>query len=276
MRSDAAPFGYIDDRENVQTGYCGDLADSLGKYLAQRLNISSGIEVIKLPSNQENRFELVRDNTVHLECESNTITPNKQGTTFSNPFLIGGTRFLVPKDNAGKVNRDRFLDKRSLAPFGERRVAPASRRDFACFASCRFHRTLAGIRVGVLQNSTTADFLQETYPQAEAVYFQGDRGRIDAIEAIANGQIDAFISDGVLLQGEIERQIPLKNYLLIPEKPLTCNFYGLILPKGENKWKGLVNDFIAEKDRELQNQWLKDYSAQTFSDADYCLNRRTK
>ena len=242
MRSDTAPFSYVDDRDHEWTGYCGDLADSFGEYLEQRLNIAGGIKVIKLSSSLENRFELVRDNTVHLECGPNTITLDKQDTTFSNPFLTSGTRFLVAKNNAAKVNRE-----------------------------------LTGIRVGVLQGSTNADFLQETYPQAEAVYFQGKEGRVDAIEATAKGNIDAFISDGVLLQGEIERQnLPSKHYLLTPEQPLTCNFYGLILPEGQSKWKSLVNNFITEKGQELQNQWFKDYSAQTLADADYCLNRWTK
>ena len=241
MRSDTAPFSYI-DRENEWTGYCGDLADSLGEYLEQRLNIPEEIKVIKLSSNLENRFELVGDNTVHLECGPNTITPDIQNTTFSNPFLISGTRFLVPKDNAAKINRE-----------------------------------LAGIKVGVLKDTTTADFLQETYPQAEAVYFQGKQGSIKAIKAVTDGNIDAFINDGVLLQGEIERQsLPIKNYLLTPEQPLTCNFYGLILPEGQNKWKSIINDFIAKKSRELQNKWFEDYSAQTLSDADYCLNRRIR
>jgi predicted dienelactone hydrolase len=242
MRNDTAPFSYVDDRENEWTGYCGDLADSLGKYLEQRLNISAGIKVIKLSSSLENRFELVGDNTVHLECGPNTITQDKKDIVFSNPFLTSGTRFLVTKDNAAKVDRE-----------------------------------LTGIRVGVLQGSTNADFLKETYPQAEAVYFRGKKGIVDAIEATTDGNIDAFISDGVLLQGEIEQQnLPLKNYLLTPEQPLTCNFYGLILPEGQSKWKSLVNDFIAEKNRQIQNQWFRDYSAQTLSDADYCLNRLTE
>ena len=242
MRNDTAPFSYVDGRKNEWTGYCGDLADSFGEYLEQRLNIAAGIKVIKLSSSLENRFELVGDNTVHLECGPNTITPDKQDIVFSNPFLTSGTRFLVTKNNAAKVDRE-----------------------------------LTGIRVGVLQGSTNADFLKETYPQAEAVYFRGKEGRTDAIEATVDGNIDAFISDGVLLQGEIEQQnLPLKNYLLTPKQPLTCNFYGLILPEGQSKWKSLVNDFIAEKNREIQSQWFQDYSAQTLSDADYCLNRRTR
>ena len=74
-----------------------------------------------------------------------------------------------------------------------------------------------------------------------------------------------------------DRKLPLHLIeSLTPEQPLTCNFYGLILPKGQSKWKSLVNDFIASKNREIQSQWFQDYSAQTLSDADYCLNRLTK
>ena len=93
MRSDAAPFGYIDNQENLWTGYCEGLADSLGEYLAGELDIPGGIEVIKLPSTLENRFELVQNNTVHLECGPNTIVQNqqKQNIRFSNPFFFTGT-----------------------------------------------------------------------------------------------------------------------------------------------------------------------------------------
>ena len=96
------------------------------------------------------------------------------------------------------------------------------------------------------------------------------------IKAITNGSIDAFVSDGVLLSGEIERQnLAQDNYQLIPEKPLTCDFYGLILPKGDRQWNNLVNAFIRSKqERELQEKWLGDYLSKAFFDADYCLNRR--
>ena len=62
---------------------------------------------------------------------------------------------------------------------------------------------------------------------------------------------------------------------LIPEQPLTCDLYGLILPKGESKWNGLVNDFL-DRDRvkNIDKVWLGDYSERALADADYCLNRR--
>ncbi len=243
MRSDAAPFGYIDPQKGLWTGYCEDVADSLGKYLAQQLNISSGIEVVKLPSSLENRFELVQQNTVHLECGPNTISKKTKGVRFSDLFFASGTRFLVSNGNAAKVDLDNGLK---------------------------------GIQTGVLQDTTTAEFVQEAYPQAEIVYFDGEQGRKQGVTAVTNGSIDAFVSDGVLLSGEIDRQnLAPENYQLIPEEPLTCDFYGLILPKGEPQWRNLVNAFLrSEQQRKQGIKWLGDYYPKTLSDVDYCLNRK--
>ncbi len=242
MRTDAAPFGYINTQDNLWTGYCDDLANSLGKYLAQKLNIPAGIEVIKLPSSLDNRFELVRENTVDLECGPNTIRTELKGVSFSDLFFASGTRFLVTKDNTAKVNLESDLE---------------------------------GIDIGVLQDTTTAQFLQETYPQAEMVYFEGEKGRMEGVKAVTNGSIDAFVSDSILLSGEIERQdLEPGNYQLRPEEPLTCDFYGLILPEGDPQWLNTVNVFIQGQEQAKQRQkWLAKYFPQAVSDLDYCLNR---
>ena len=243
MRSDAAPFGYIEPQNSLWTGYCDELADSLGQYLARQLNIDSGIEVIKIPSTLENRFELVQQGTVHLECGPNTIRTDTENISFSDLFFASGTRFLVSNGTATQVDLENGLE---------------------------------GLQTGVLQDSTTAQFIQETYPQAELVYFEGEEGRIEGVSAVTNGTIDAFVSDTVLLSGEIDRQnLALENYQLIPEEPLTCDFYGLILPQGDRKWQDLVNTFVvSQREIDLRNRWLGDYLPQALSDADYCLNKR--
>ncbi len=241
MRTDAAPFGYI-AQEGLWTGYCGNLADSLGKYLAQQLNIPSGLEVVKLPSNLENRFELVREDTVHLECGPNTIRADQEEVSFSDPFYASGSHFLVTNGNAAKVNPENSLED---------------------------------LQTGVLENTTTAQFLQNTYPEAEIVYFPAEKGRMEGVTAVTNGKIDAFVSDGVLLFGEIDRRgLTRENYQLIPEKPLTCDFYGLILPEGDTQWQKTVNTFIrSQQVQKLQYEWLGEYFPKAVADLDYCLNK---
>ncbi|MGK7949937.1 MAG: alpha/beta hydrolase [Xenococcaceae cyanobacterium] len=241
MRSDAAPFGYIDSQNDLWTGYCEDLASSLAEYLAQKLNIASGIEVVKLPSTLENRFELVQQDLVHLECGPNTIRKDLDNTIFSDLFFATGTRFLV--NNGTQVDLKNGLE---------------------------------GIQTGVLQDSTTAQFIQETYPEAEVVYFEGENGRVEAVTAVTNASIDAFVSDTALLSGAMNQQnLAVENYQLIPEYPLTCDFYGLILPKDDLQWRNTVNAFLrTERQRTVLDKWLVDYLPQALSDADYCLNRK--
>ncbi|AFZ36309.1 protein of unknown function DUF1400 [Stanieria cyanosphaera PCC 7437] len=242
MRSDAAPFGYIDGEQDVWTGYCADLADSLGKYLTKKLNLISEIEVIKLPSNLENRFELVQQEAVHLECGPNTIATDLKDISFSNPFFFSGSRLLVSNNNVAQVNLKKDLEE---------------------------------VAIGVLQNTTTAQFIQETYPQAEIIYFQEETGRSEGVKAATNGTIDAFFSDDILLRGELKQQnLVLENYQLVPKEPLTCNFYGLILPQEDLQWHNTVNIFIHEQAKQLQKKWLGQYFPQAVADLDYCLNKR--
>ncbi len=242
MRTDAAPFGYIDAKQDLWTGFCADFADSLGQHLAQKLNIPSGIEIIKLPSSLENRFELVEQDTVHLECGPNSISEDREDISFSNPFFVSGTRLLVTNGNVAQVNLKRGLE---------------------------------GVGIGVLQDTTNAQFIQETYPEAEVVYFQGETGRSEGIKAVTTRNIDAFVSDDILLRGEIDRQnLPQGNYQLFPEEPLTCDFYGLILPQGDRQWHNTVNLFIDEEAKQFQNKWLGEYFPQAVSDLDYCFHEQ--
>ena len=242
IRSDAAPFGYIDSQDNLWTGYCTNLADSFADYLTEKLNTPTRIEVTQLRSTLENRFELVQNDTVHLECGPNTVRTDVDGIVFSDPFFVTGTQFLVKTDNQARINPN---------------------------------QTLKDLKTGVLKNSLTESFLQETYPQTQKVYFQGPTGRAEAVQALAKGEIDTFASDGILLVGELIRQnLALKNYTLVPERPLTCDFYGLILPENDPQWKKTVNSFL--RDKQAEQSWqgaLLDSFPSILSDIDYCLNR---
>jgi polar amino acid transport system substrate-binding protein len=49
----------------------------------------------------------------------------------------------------------------------------------------------------------------------------------------------------MLLVGEALRQgLTPSQYSIIPEQPLTCISYGMILPASDTEWKETVNNFI--------------------------------
>ncbi|WP_238987034.1 hypothetical protein [Lyngbya aestuarii] len=53
-------------------------------------------------------------------------------------------------------------------------------------------------------------------------------------------------SDGLLLVGEVLRQpeVSKADYALVPSEPLTCEFYGMILPEGDIAWLNTINSLI--------------------------------
>ncbi|NEO67404.1 MAG: amino acid ABC transporter substrate-binding protein, partial [Moorea sp. SIO4G2] len=56
---------------------------------------------------------------------------------------------------------------------------------------------------------------------------------------------DAFASDGMLLMAEALRQgLTFQDFTLIPDRPLSCDFYGIILPDQDIEWKTIIDKFI--------------------------------
>ncbi|EAZ92982.1 alpha/beta hydrolase [Crocosphaera chwakensis] len=241
LRGDAPPFGYINN-EGEWAGYCADVIHELGEYLQENYDIPTEIEVVQLASNLDNRFELVKEKQAYLECGPNTIQNDLSEVSFSNFFFLTGTQFLIKPNNLGKIN-----------PF----------------------QSLTDVNIGVLENTTTEQFITDKYPRANRERFDASYGRISGIEALKKEQIDVLASDRILLLGEMKRQsLSQENYQLIPPKPLTCEYYGLILPNDDPQWKTVINEFIAsEAEAEIWNQWFKSEVSYVLSDLDDCINR---
>jgi ABC-type amino acid transport substrate-binding protein len=241
LRKDAAPFGFI-NQDDAWDGYCGDLALSLGRYLTDHLNLDSPIEVVELTSTLDNRYDLLRAGTVHLECGPNTIRSDVAGITFSNPIFVGSAQFLTLAGQPEPINPN---------------------------------LPLAGVRLGLLSNTTTEQFVQTTYPDAEPVTFSGPEGRTMAIQAVQQGTIDAFVGDGILTYAALRLEgKPLEEFALIPELPLTCEFYGLLLPDNDPQWRTLINQYlVSDSENAISTEWFADLYPATLNQADFCLNR---
>ena len=218
------------------------MAVELQEHLAQEIGLDLGIELVELPSTLENRFSLIQEDTVHLECGPNTIRQDIERIAFSIPFWTTGTRFLTQKERETQINPNLNLE---------------------------------GLQVGVLENTTTEEFIQTNYPEAKIVYFTGMQGRAEAIKAVVEGNIDTFVSDSILSLEEMARQnLPVNNYVLQPKLPLTCNFYGLLLPNDDPQWQATVNQFMAQlSTQKVMAQWFSPMYSAELNDLEYCLNR---
>ncbi|MGL5080895.1 MAG: alpha/beta hydrolase [Microcoleaceae cyanobacterium] len=241
IRRDAVPFGYLDQEQQLQ-GYCTELIDSFRDYLTQKLNVPVEIELVIFPSTVDTRYPLVRSRTVQLECGPNPIQRNISGVAFSQPFFITGAQFLTKIINETRIN-----------PNGD----------------------LSGVTTGVIRNTPTEEFLRQKYPETTKVYFRGGNAITAGVDAVVNNEIDTFANDGVLTIGELFRQkLPIENYTLVPEDPLTCDFYGLILPAGDPGWRRMVDAFINSDEAEyVWTRWFSYAFPYALVSLEYCLDR---
>lgn len=213
IRQDAPPLGFV-SADGKWEGYCIELMDLLAERLQNQLKLSKPIEVQLIPSNLQNRKQLVRERKVHLECGPNTIVRNPEsGIAYSDRFLATGVHLLVRPDNQSYIQ-----------PSG----------------------ALEAISIGVLPDSLTQQFISSRYSLAKVVEYSGVDGRKNAVEDVVQGRLNAFASDGLLLIGEVLRNPEIKpeDYALIPKEPLTCEFYGMILPAGDMSWINTINSLI--------------------------------
>ena len=244
VRSDAVPFGYL-DLNNELRGLCLDFFALLREKISQEIN--RNILSIRLyKSTLFNRFKLVEDNIVYLECGPNTIhNLGNDKLAFSQPFFITGTQLLIRQEDASKFN---------------------------------FNSSLANLIIGVLRNTTTAEFIENKYPLAELELFQGVTGRRRGVQALQQGKIDAFASDGILLRGESEiQQLSRDRYPLVPQQPLTCDYYGIILPGNDSKWQELVNSVIEDPQaRKLLDDWFESVFPDIKDTVDFCKTNNPK
>ncbi len=242
VREDAVLFGYLDLNKDLR-GYCLDLIALLKKRIKQTINRE--ILTIRLfKSTINNRFAIVNNRVAHLECGPNTIK-NKlsyDGVEFSQPFFITGTVFLIRKEDTERIN---------------------------------LNTSLENITIGLLRGTTTAEFIAQKYPLATIINFQGVTGRTRGVQAVGQGKIDTFVSDDVLLLGEIVIQnLYLEEYEFIPQFPLTCDYYGLIIPKNDGQWRDLVNSVIDSQETEkVFTEWFGPFLPNLQKTIEFCQEK---
>jgi len=128
--------------------------------------------------------------------------------------------------------------------------------------------------IGILANTTNAQFVQSQYPRSSVIVFDGPTARADALQALNQGTVTTFASDSALLLGELLRlNLPSDQYTLLPGEPLTCDGYGLALPQGDRPWQQYVDAFLrSEGNSELQRIWFTDVLPDAIASLNHCLS----
>lgn len=244
VRGDSPWFGFRNDGK--WTGYCIDIAYALADRLSA--NQLDPIRVRLVTSTTQSRWDLVTSGRVDLECGPNSISAEreaKHGINFSSPFFITATQILAKK---GRQEED---------------------------------VKVGNATVGVVRNTTNESDLKSAYPleKIDSKYLSREEG----VQAVMDGEISGFASDGTLLLGSAEMMnLDIENdytFITINQengRPF-CAGYGFILPGGEDNssWQRYINDFLAhnKKAQRIRKKWLGNLSENSQRIYDACTQK---
>src|SRR4051794_9616092 len=97
---------------------------------------------------------------------------------------------------------------------------------------------LAGKRVCSVEGSTPAQNIRDNYPEAQLTLFDVYSKCADALR---NGQVDAVTTDNVILTGLVQGG---QGAFELVGNPFTQEPYGIGLKKGDDEFRGFINDTL--------------------------------
>jgi ABC-type amino acid transport substrate-binding protein len=172
----------------------------LAKVLARELfGNAEAVEFVAVTT--EDRISILNSRRVDILAATMTITEErKKVVDFSIPYFMSGQLILVPK-------------KSKILRYGD----------------------LAGKRVATVLGSTGDTAIRKLVPTAIRIQL---KGTAEALQALKDGRVEAFVQDDVLLI-EIEKKNP--EVKIADWKPFETAPYGLAVRKGDREWLEFVN-----------------------------------
>jgi glutamate/aspartate transport system substrate-binding protein len=225
-RESSIPFSYYDDRNQV-VGYSQDLVMMVVDAVKKKLNMPN-LEVKLIPVTSQNRIPLIQNGTVDIESGSTTNNlERQQQVSFSDTMFIIGTRLLVKKDSGIQ--------------------------DFA---------DLKGKNVVVTAGTTSERLIREMNEKDKMgmnIISAKDHG--ESFLTLQSGRAVAFMLDDALLAGERAKARKPEDWV-IAGTPQSKEAYGMMIRKGDDDFKKLVDETIARAETsgeaaKLYQKWFQ-------------------
>ena len=224
-RADALPFSYTDDKGNAH-GYSIDLCKHVADTVKADLKLPQ-LKVDLVEVTAANRFRLVKNGTVDLECGTTTNTLGReQEVAFSVTTFVVGTRFVSKK----RMGTQEFED-------------------------------LKGLTVASLSGTTSIKRVVDLNSEKglEMVILPAPNPA-DAMRLLESNQIAAFFWDDILLAGAIARAENPRQYV-ISKQALSVEPYALMMRKDDPRFKQVVDDaliglFRSDEIKKIYERWF--------------------
>lgn len=222
----AVPFSFADDKKQP-AGFSVDLCQRVANGIQQQLGLSD-LEIKWVPVTQENRFDMVRNGTIDLECGTSTHTLSRQKTLdFSLTTWVDGANFVVNPAVSGARRLSDLNGKKVAVITGtttERAIAEISKRDFI---------TLQLVPV---------------------------KDHLEGMNALNDKKVDAYAADQAVLIG-LAFAVRDQMRVLMGEQPFSYEPYGLVMRRGDPDFRLAVNTVVARVLRsgqimEIYDRWF--------------------
>ena len=209
-RESSIPFSYYDDKNQV-VGYSQELVMKVVDAVKQKLSLP-GLQVKLIPVTSQNRIPLIQNGTIDIESGSTTNNlERQQQVDFSDTMFVIGTRLLVKKDSG--IN------------------------DFP---------DLKGKNVVVTAGTTSERLLREMNEKNNMgmnIISAKDHG--ESFLTLQSGRAVAFMMDDALLAGERAKARQPDEWIIVGT-PQSKEAYGMMMRKGDDQFKKLVDEVVAK------------------------------
>ena len=225
-RVDALPFSYQDEKGTVH-GYSIDLCKRVADAVKSHLRLPQ-MKVDFVEVTAANRFRLVKNGTVDIECGTTTNTLGRQQeVAFSVTTFIVGNRFVSKK----RMGIQAFED-------------------------------LKGLTVASLSGTTNIKGVVDlNSEQGLEMVILPAPNPVDAMRMLEANQIAAFFWDDILLAGAVARAENPRQYVT-SSQALSVEPYALMMRKDDDPFKQVVDDALV---RLFRGEEIKDIYARWFT-----------
>jgi ABC-type amino acid transport substrate-binding protein len=220
-RTGVPGFAFVNDKKEW-SGFSIELVEhAIAPVISKKLGKT--IKVEKKESTPPTRISLLTSNAVDVIAETMTDTRSRrESVDFSMIYFVTGAQFLVKKGSPIKGVQD-----------------------------------IDGKRIAALQSSTSARVIREKSPRAQIMEFPDASA---AFQALAQGQVDAFTSDGTYLAGLIGKSKNPSDWVISGDF-YTYEPYAMAMRRNESDFRELVNQGLMEviesgKYFELYDKWF--------------------
>ena len=208
VRDSSIPFSYLDDKQSYQ-GYSIDLCLKAATAIQKKLGLTS-LNIKMVPVTSATRIPLIANGTTDISCDSATNNQERW-----NQVAFSMTEF---------VTANKFLSKKS--------------------ANLKTLDDLKGKTI--VSTSGTSNLKQITALNAErnlGMNILAAKDHAEAFLMVETGRAAAFVMDDILLSSLAANSKAPADYQVSSEA-LSVEPYGLILPKGDNDFKKVVDDAL--------------------------------